>query len=187
MKKHVSGLARLLMAAALVSGSLSAADGTITLTGEIKASTCTISSGTSGAAGSGADFVVALDNVQAGSLAGGASPSKDFFISVGGAAGTCADNTKVAVLFERSSPAINPVTGNLSNTAAAPAAANVEVQIIDTVANTPIDLGKGQASTVATVTGGKATVPFAARYVAHGGVAGPGAFKTEVQYWVTYP
>lgn len=45
-----------------------AADGTITLTGEITGTTCSISGGAGAAPGAGPDFAIALHKVQASAL-----------------------------------------------------------------------------------------------------------------------
>ncbi|WP_314384781.1 fimbrial protein [Pseudomonas brenneri] len=187
MKNNLLAMVMLLASGFVVSVAC-AADGTITLTGEVTGTTCTISGGTGGVAGSGANFPVVLDKVQASALstAGATASSKPFFIYVGGGA-SCADATKVAVLYESTSPAINPATGNLRNTAPKTAAAKVEVQILDGATLLPMDLRTGHASTTATVTGGLATLPFAARYIATGGAAGVGLVSTAVQYSVIFP
>ncbi|WP_458752833.1 hypothetical protein [Pseudomonas brenneri] len=90
-------------------------------------------------------------------------------------------------MYESTSPAINPATGNLRNTAPKTTAAKVEVQILDGATLQPMDLRTGHASTTATVTGGLATLPFAARYIATGGAAGVGLVSTAVQYSVIFP
>lgn len=187
MKNHVLAIA-LLLACGLAVPLATAADGTITLTGEITGTTCTISGGTGGVAGSGANFPVVLDKVQASALSteGATASAKPFFIYVGGGA-SCADATKVAVLYESTSPAINPATGNLRNMPPKTAAAKVEVQILDGATRKPMDLRTGHASSTATVTGGLATLPFAARYIATGGAAGAGLVTTAVQYSVIFP
>ncbi len=187
MKNHVLAIA-LLLACGLAVPLATAADGTITLTGEITGTTCTISGGTGGVAGSGANFPVVLDKVQASALSteGATASAKPFFIYVGSGA-SCADATKVAVLYESTSPAINPATGNLRNMAPKTAAAKVEVQILDGATQKPMDLRTGHASSTATVTGGLATLPFAARYIATGGAAGVGLVTTAVQYSVIFP
>ncbi len=186
MKKQTLAFA-LLAICGLGASSAFAADGTISISGSITGSTCTISGGTGAAPGSGANFPVALDRVQASALssAGATAGDKRYFIHVGGA--TCPEGTKVAVLYEATSPAINPATGNLKNTATATPASKVEVQIVDGAINSPMDLRLGQASTMATVTGGTASMPFYARYIATGGAAGQGLVNTSVQYTVTFP
>ncbi|MGY1951540.1 fimbrial protein [Pseudomonas pergaminensis] len=186
MKKQTLAFA-LLAICGLGATSAYAADGTISISGSIIGTTCTISGGTGAAPGSGANFPVVLDRVQATALssAGATAGDKRYFIHVGGA--TCPAGTKVAVLYEASSPAVNPATGNLRNTAVATPAANVEVQIVDGAVNAPMDLRLGRASTTATVTGGTASMPFYARYIATGGAARQGLVNTSVQYTVTFP
>lgn len=168
-------------------GSASAADGTISITGAITGTTCTISGGTGAAPGSGANFPVVLNTVQTTALAsaGQTAAAKQYFIHVGGA--SCPEGTQVAVLYEATSPAINPATGNLKNMATATPATNVEVQIVDGAVNTPMDLRTGNTATTATVSGGVASMPFYARYIATGGAAGQGLVSTNVQYTVTFP
>lgn len=184
---------RLLTVALLVTGGLIvscafAADGNISISGEISATSCSISGGTGGGPGSGANFPVVLERVQVSALTaeGATAGSKAFFIYVGGDAG-CPDGTNVAVLYESSSPAINPATGNLRNTASATPAANVEVQIIDVAANKPVDLRSSLSSSTATIASGLATLPFVAQYIATGGPAAAGLVSTSVQYSVTHP
>ncbi|WP_176465090.1 fimbrial protein [Pseudomonas sp. Irchel 3E20] len=188
MKKNVIALG-FLAASSVFAGAALAADGTINITGEIRGITCTISGGTGGAPGSGANFPVVLDTIQNTALSaeGESAGAKPFAIYVGGQ--HCPDGTNVAVLYEIGSPAISPTTGNLRNRATSSPASNVEVQIIDrALANDAvIDLRKGQSTTAAQVTSGLATLPFAARYVAVGGAASPGKVETSVQYSVTFP
>ncbi|TFY94216.1 type 1 fimbrial protein [Pseudomonas nabeulensis] len=165
-----------------------AADGTITITGEILGSTCTISGGTSATPGTTANFPVVLERVQASALSAekAVAAYKPFFIHIGGGATNCPAQS-VAVLFERNSPAISAITGNLINQSTTPAA-NVEVQIIDVTANAALNLSLGTPSTtVAVGASGTATLPFAAQYVAVGGAAEPGNVSTSVQYSVTFP
>ncbi|MGF6094069.1 fimbrial protein [Pseudomonas sp. 18175] len=166
-----------------------AADGIITITGEIQGSTCTISGGTSATPGTSADFPVVLDRVQTSALKAenAVAAYKLFFIHIGGGATNCPPQP-VAVLFERSSPAISAATGNLINQASASPAGNVEVQIVDVTANRVLNLSLGAPSTSVTIdAAGTATLPFAAQYIAVGGPATPGLVSTNVQYSVTFP
>ncbi|NWD26652.1 type 1 fimbrial protein [Pseudomonas yamanorum] len=187
MKKQLLAMA-LLAASGVMATTVSAADGTITISGEVRGTTCTISGGTGVSPGSGSNFPVALSTVQTTALssAGQTAGTRPFFVYVGGNA-SCPDGTVVAVLYEAGSPNINPATGNLRNVAAATPASNVEVQLVDGAVNRPIDLRSGLNSTPATVTSGLATLPFAARYIATGGPAGAGLVNTSVQYSVTFP
>ncbi len=187
MKKHTLAAAVLALCG-FAASSAYAADGTITITGSVSGTTCTISGGTGASPGSGANFPVVLDRVQTSALkaAGDRAGSKRYFVYVGGSGG-CPNGTKVAVRYEPTSPGINPATGNLRNTATATPASRVEVQILDGASNTPMDLRVGNNSTVATVTNGLATLPFYARYIANGGAAGAGNVTSSVQYSVTFP
>ena len=164
-----------------------AVDGTITVSGEISGTTCSISGGSGSTPGASPDFAVPLSKVQVSALksAGQTAGAKPFFIQVG----ACPKDTVVAVLYESSSPAINPATGNLINRApATPKPASfVEVQIVDGATNKPMDLRLGLNSRSATgPASGAVTLPFAAQYIATG-TATPGPVSTQVLYSVTFP
>lgn len=178
----------LLGVAGLVTGTGFAADGQIDITGTITDTTCPISGSTSAAPGTSASFPLRLPSVQASVLkaAGDTAAYTPFFIHIGG--GTNCSAPSVAVLFERSSPMINPASGNLLISTTGTPATNVEVQIVDVTANAAIDLRLAASSTaVPLVSGTVTTLPFAAQYVAVTGPAGPGAVVTSVQYSVTFP
>lgn len=182
MKKNALIIA-LLAASGFISTSAMAADGTITFTGEIKDVTCSVTGGP--------NFSVPLDPVQASALgsSGKVAGGKPFDITVGGTTTGCPDGTKVAIVFEPSSSAINAATGNLKNTStdAGGVASNVEIQILDAAnANAPIDLRNGDATTEATVASSAAKMPFVAQYIATG-AAGAGAVESAVEYSVTFP
>lgn len=188
MKKTTLALA--LFTTSIVAGtSAFAADGTITVTGEIGGTTCSISAGSGTGPGTSPNFQVDLLKVQKSALSnsGDTAGAKGFNIFVGGTPADCPDGTKVAVLFESTSAAVDPLTGNLENKAPLTPAANLQVQIYDSLARAPLDLRTGNASTTVEVASGLATLPFAARYIANGGPAGAGLVRTEVQYSVTFP
>ncbi len=165
-----------------------AADGQISITGQIEGTTCAISGGTGPSPGGTNNFQVALSKVQVSALkeAGATAGSRPFYIYVGGGGSPCTTGA-VAVHFESSSPGISPLTGNLINTAAS-GAGNVQVQIIDGTVNAPIDLRLGSNSTSVTLdaTSGIATLPFFAQYIATD-AATEGPVKADVQYSITFP
>ena len=103
MKKNALIIA-LLAAAGFMSTSAQAADGTITFTGEIQDVTCPITGA--------ANFAVDLLPVQPSSLGadGKVAGAKPFSIKVGdgGSPTTCPTNTKVAIVFDTTSPKISP-------------------------------------------------------------------------------
>lgn len=183
-----TGLIVMLFGVAGSVGSAFAADGQIDITGLITDTTCPITGSTSAAPGTSADFPVKLPSVQASALKaeGNTAAYTPFFIHIGGGANCSAPS--VAVLFERSSPMINPASGNLLISTAGAPATNVEVQIVDVTANAAIDLRLAASSTaLPLVAGSVVTLPFAAQYIARGGPAGPGVVVTSVQYSVTFP
>lgn len=164
-----------------------AADGTISLTGEITGTTCSISGGAGSAPGASPNFAVVLNKVQASALKakGQTAGTTPFVVRVG----ACPKDTTVAVLFESSTPAINPATGNLKNQAPAkPVPASlVEVQIVDGTTQKPMDLRLALNSSSAKVPdNGEVSLPFAAQYFATG-AATPGPVSTQVLYSVTFP
>lgn len=185
MKKRVLASV-FLLANGVAAISACAADGTITLTGEITGTTCSIGGGTGAAPSTHPDFSVPLSKVQASALKapGQTAGAKPFFIHVG----ACPQDTVVAVLYESSSPAINPATGNLRNLAPAKPkpADHVEVQIVDGATNQPMDLRLGANSTSAKIpASGEATLPFTAQYFATG-AATAGPVSTQVLYSATF-
>jgi len=180
----------LLAASGFASTSAFAADGTINITGEIQGLTCSVSGGPGTAPGTGGDFGVELPTVQTSALTsdGATAGSKPFSIQLGTLGGAaCADGTNAAIVYEATSPMINPATGNLRNTVSGAHATNVEVQIMDMTNNAPMNLASGTASSQVVVAGNTAVLPFAARYIAAGGAATAGEVETSVQYSVTFP
>lgn len=172
-----------------------AADGTITFSGAVTNTTCTIGGSDSGnqtvllptvsttslqSAGQTAGttaFQITLSNCSAGSDGGGATP-------------------EVTTYFE-SGPTVDPDTGTLRN-AADGGAGQVNVQILGSNSN-PIVVGSQvsaagnqQNSQRVTLNGdpsagtGSATLNYAARYYATG-QATAGQVNTTVQYTLAYP
>ncbi|MDB5768848.1 MAG: fimA [Collimonas fungivorans] len=190
MKKQ-SLIAAMLAAAGLIGAPAFAIDGTINITGEIKGLTCSVSGGPGTTPGTGGDFAVALLPVQTTALSadGAVAAAKPFSIVLGTTGGaTCPDGTRAAILFDTSSPMIDPVTGNLKNSTATGSATNVQVQILDSLnANAPVNLASGNETTEVTAAGGTATLPFQAEYKATGGAATAGTVATSVGYTVIFP
>lgn len=175
--------------AALMSTTASAADGTLTFTGNITAVTCAITGG-AGTAGGTTNINVALPTVSAASLSAanqvaGATP---FSVVIGGAGQTdCTDGQIAALNFEpASSPLVDATTGNLQNTTGAGYAQNVEVGIVNAATNQPVNLYTSTNTPQGTIAGNTATLDFIAQYVAHGAAATSGQVDTNVAYSVTY-
>ncbi|AOY02228.1 hypothetical protein BJP62_05925 [Jeongeupia sp. USM3] len=166
-------LAAIAIAAGFSAMSASAADGTISFTGEISASTCEVS-GASGAV----DVTlptVGLTSLKAAGDTAGATP---FSISVT----NCAMGGKTYAYFEAG--ANTNSQGRLDSTGSA---TGVEVEILNKD-ETPINVGGAGDQGVAKVdvdASGDATLQYLARYYATA-AAGAGNVATSVQYSVIY-
>ncbi len=179
-----NGFFRALPAALLVAGvcalpAAHAADGTITVNGEISGTTCTISGN-----GGGKDFTVALPEVLASTLgsAGAKSGETPFNISLT----NCQPNSgKVWTYFEPGTT-VNTATGQLKNSSGT--AANVEVGLFNKDGSA-IKLGAGspsQNSKQVDIVAGAAKLEYVAQYVATAGGAGAGSVNTSVLYSLEY-
>lgn len=181
MKFNRSGViaAVVAMVAALPMAS-HAADGTITFNGSITAQTCSISGNGSGSS----DFNVTLPTVSVSSLTLGGQPAgrTPFAIALTG----CSPNTgNVHTLFE-AGPTTDATTGNLMLNAGG--ATNVEIGLLNGSDLSPIKVGfadASQNSQSVAITGGTATLPYYAQYVATG-VPTAGAANSSVMYTLVY-
>jgi major type 1 subunit fimbrin (pilin) len=167
----------------LASFGANAADGTITFTGTVSDTTCSINSV---ATGSPADKSITLPTVSAGTLsttgatAGTSSPTDLAFTLSGCTSGA----TKAIANFENG-PQVDQTTGNLKNSGTA---ANVQVQLLNAAMN-PINITTNSNNQLATdgvaITGGAASPKYFARYFATGKAAA-GTVNTSVQYTMQY-
>ncbi|MBN3783677.1 type 1 fimbrial protein [Burkholderia sp. Ac-20345] len=162
-----------------VASSAQAADGTITITGEITAQTCNISGD-----GGGKDFTVTLPNVSTSALAtsGATAGRKPFRIALS----NCSPNSGNASVYFEPGLTVNATTGQLKN--ATGTATNVEVGLLNKDASI-IKLGAVQTqqnSQTVPIAGGAATLDYYAQYVATGGASTAGSVNTSVMYSVSY-
>lgn len=172
-----------------VAGSASAAaasGGTITFTGQINDTTCTITGGPGTDGGQG-NFTVALQPVDQSQLttAGATAGKKAFTVQIGGPTDATCQNGKVATLsFLTSSPRIDATNGALMN-ALSGQATMADIQVLD-AAGTAIDL-RDPANGVMSpaIANNTALINFNAQYLATG-TATPGLISTSVLYGVTY-
>jgi major type 1 subunit fimbrin (pilin) len=178
MKFTRSGVLAIAIATAFAMPAVShAADGTITINGQITAQTCTISGN-----GGGKDFTVILPVVSASALAiaGATAGLTPFSIALT----ACTPNSgNVSTYFEMGAN-VNTVTGQLKNTGVT----NVEVGLLNASASL-ITVGAAvgaQNSPSVAITSGSATLSYFAEYVATGVVAGPGVVSTSVMYSLIY-
>ena len=175
MKKNLLALALLTMTA----GAAMAADGTITVFGEVVTQTCTVDV---------ADLnkVVYMPAVAASALAvnGATAGGTPFSIALT----ACPVGSSMSAHFLPGAT-INNTTGNLINQAAAPTAGNVEVALYNTTGVTKINLAaaKGAQTSPAFVVpaGGATSMAYQAKYFATG-VATTGKVQSNVDYNLSY-
>ena len=166
----------------LASLGASAADGTITITGTVTDTTCSIN-GT--AAGADASRTIVLEPVTASSLASagataGTSIPADLAFKLTG----CTNATTAIANFENG-PTVDQTTGNLKNSGTAQ---NVQIQLLNAGLN-PINITTNSNNQFAAdgvpITGGVANLQYYARYYATG-KATAGTVDTSVQYTMQY-
>lgn len=161
-----------------------AADGTISFTGTVTDSTCSINANASGTA---ADVSVPLVPVPTGSLAiagavAGTTNPTDLQLNLTGCSGTA---TKAIARFENGAT-VDQSNGYLSNMGGT--AQNVDVRLLNAQMQ-PINITTGANNDISTnavtITGGTATLQYFAQYYATG-VAAPGTVSSSVQYSMEY-
>lgn len=154
-----------------------ASDGTITFSGSIVATTCTINGG-----GAASSFTVALPPVDKSALsaAGQTSAPTPFLFTLT----ACPATTAVHTLFEIGST-VDTTTGNLKNTGTA---TGVEIGLLNPALNainiaTQANDGAGTGQT--TSAAGAATLTYYAQYVATA-AATAGTVASTVTYSIVY-
>ncbi len=172
-----------------------ASDGTITFTGAVTASTCTVNVNGAGSP----NATVVLPTVDASALGGTGTTAAGTFFNVVVNGCTTADDiggeapTTVQIYFE-AGPTVDQATGGLINTATG--GSNVEVKLYNasgsTVVGTQIMPGTGTNQPTALTLPGGGTQWFYAGYSATGAAAGAagtvtaGAVNTQVTYSLIY-
>jgi major type 1 subunit fimbrin (pilin) len=160
-------------------GLAQASDGTITFTGQLTASTCTISVN-----GAGSNGTVTLPTVSTSSLLanGDVAGATNYTIALSDC-NFVAPLNSVTAFYETGSN-VNPVSGNLINTNGD--ATNVEVQLLaaDDL-GTPIIIGSPSQSSATPISAASGNLNYVARYFATG-ITGPGTVNTQVTYSLVY-
>jgi major type 1 subunit fimbrin (pilin) len=167
----------------LASFGANAADGTITFTGSVSDTTCSINGV---ASGSPADVTVPLKEVTASSLAAAGATSgaasTPFDLKLTGCSGGA---TKAVANFENG-PTVDQTTGNLSN--AAGTAKNVQVQLLN-AQRQPINIVTSLNNDIATngadISSGSGNLQYYSQYYSTG-AAEAGSVNTSVQYTMQY-
>ncbi|MGF6773939.1 major type 1 subunit fimbrin (pilin) [Paraburkholderia sp. GAS199] len=163
-----------------------AADGTITFTGTVSDTTCSINGS---ATGNPANVAVTLPTVSAGSLkaagsVAGTSTPTDMALALSGCSGTA---TKAIASFENG-PTVDQTSGYLNNQATTGAATNVQVRLLNASLQ-PINITTNSNNDIATngstIAAGAANMKYFAQYYSTG-AATAGAVNTSVQYTMQY-
>lgn len=160
-----------------------AADGQINFTGSIQGATCTIDvNGTV----TPAVASVALQAVSANRLTAAAQVAGATSFTIG--LKNCIGSVSAAAFFE-SGATVEPIWGNLRNTATTGAATNVLLQLLDGTSGLAIRAGNTSQNTgntrVTLDAAGNATLPYVVQYFATG-AATAGAVSSSVAYSINY-
>lgn len=158
-----------------------ATDGTITFTGSVTATTCTIGVDAGGPTATVTLPAARLDQLRGvGSTTGAAT----FNIRLSNCLGDRAKGQGVAVHFE---PGTNVnVAGRLSNTAGTGRATGVDLEIRQGDTQAALMLGQVPAADVGTINGGTATLPYTVRYHSTSLTPTAGTVSTSATYAITY-
>jgi major type 1 subunit fimbrin (pilin) len=187
MKKLILSAALIAGLGALAAQSAMAADGTITFNGNITAVTCSVHGGSPGS--NSGNFTVTLPNVASSAFqaAGSVAGATLYNIYVGGAGETgCADDTKVSVHYEPTSPNIDPTTGHLNLATGTGVATGVQLQLLNAGDRSVINLANAPNSTPISIANNTATLPFYAQYVSTAASVTAGTANSSVLYSVQY-
>lgn len=159
-----------------------ASDGTISFSGNVAGTTCSIS-----VDGQTNIATVGLPAVQSGSLASAGATAGDRVFNV--ALTQCTGGAGSARAFFEMGPNVDPSTHNLKNTTAGSGGAtNVQIQLAY-AAGSAIVIGdasqRAEAAQKTPIVDGSATMQYRARYYATG-AATPGAVTSAVTYSLDY-
>ncbi len=180
MKYNVTTLGVAVAFALAFSASANAADGTITINGEITDTTCNVSVN-----GGAADATVVLPTVSASALAaaGETAGTTPFSIALSGCSGT---SLGTASTWFEAGLNVDGATGHLNNTGTA---TNVQVQLLNSsqaaivAGGTP---GTGTQNDVpVNISSGSGTLNYFAQYYATAQSTG-GTVATSVEYTLVY-
>jgi len=178
MKKILISIAVIGFVAMSATAAHAASDGEIHFTGKLVDTSCNVSVGGGGPIGT-----IILPNISVAELDTATKTAGDtgFTIALSACSGS---KSPVRVFFELDkSPAVDPTTGRLNNTADSNPAANVQLELLDGDYN-PIVIG-GAAGNYTDISSGSASIPFSVRYYAKG-VTTPGDVTSMVTFSLDY-
>ncbi|KXU38143.1 fimbrial protein [Ventosimonas gracilis] len=179
--KHIFSPLSLAAAIALAcAGSAQAADGTITINGQITDVTCNIDVNGGGSNGTVTLPTVSTSTLDAAGKTAGATP---FNITLSGCASASGGTLNTASTWFEPGANVDSTTGRLISTGTA---GNVQVELLNSAMN-PIAAGAAvQNDTPANISSGTGTLSYYSQYYATGGAATAGTVATSVQYTITY-
>ncbi|MEJ0230739.1 fimbrial protein (plasmid) [Klebsiella michiganensis] len=180
MQKKLSFLSMATSIALILSVNANAADGTITISGEVTDTTCDIAVN-----GGTADATVTLPTVSASTLttSGETAGTTPFSIALSGCSGT---TLNTATTWFESGSNVDSTTGRLTNTGTAE---NVQVQLLNSDLGTIVAGGTSgstdQNDVAVDISGGSGTLNYYAQYYALG-ASSAGTVLTSVDYTIVY-
>ncbi|WP_422420437.1 fimbrial protein [Pseudomonas sp. GZD-222] len=155
-----------------------AIDGTITFTGSVVATSCTINAHSAGAASATVNLTSArLDNLDE---MGDTTGDTNFNIVLSNCTGTTGGQ-RVAVNFE-SGATVNP-QGRLNTTGSA---TGVQLAIYNRDSNNALMLGQAPAAGTENITSNSATLPYTVKYHATSASPTAGTVSSSVNYSIAY-
>jgi major type 1 subunit fimbrin (pilin) len=169
---------------ALASTVAQAADGTISFTGQVSDTTCSIDAQASGAVNKAVSLpTVSKRTLGANGATAGTSAATDLTFALTG----CTAGTKALAHFENG-PTVDQTTGYLTNQSTNSPATNVEVRLLNASLQ-PINIVTSANNDFTTdgvaITSGSGNMKYFAQYFATG-AATAGEVKTSVQYTMQY-
>ncbi|MFL9866708.1 fimbrial protein [Paraburkholderia fungorum] len=168
----------------LASFGAQAADGTITFTGSLSNTTCSINGIAAGTLATSTATLPEVSAASLGTVGSTAGRSAPITLALTGCTGSA---TKAVAFFENGST-VDQTNGYLANQATASPATNVDVRLLN-ASYLPINIITGLnndiAANGATITANAATLKYYGEYFATG-KATAGAVSTSVQYTMQY-
>ncbi|MFA3760600.1 fimbrial protein [Yersinia sp. 2544 StPb PI] len=178
MKIKTSNALIAAIASVFIAQSAFAADGTITINGQITDTTCGVSvnNGTK-------DGTVNLPTISASALSSvnSVAGTTPFNISLSGCTGATLNN---AYAYFEPGAFVETSTGRLNNNSGT--ATGVQVRLLDKSSTAIMVGGASQGGVVEDISTGDATLGYYAQYYANSGTVGAGTVVTQVDYTIVY-
>lgn len=163
----------------VTSGAADASDGTITFSGAVTGSTCTVKLNGGSASGTVTLPTVSTSALASSGTTAGATP---FTLDISGCSFSGSD-THVTAYFEAGS-SVDATSGRLNNTASS-GAANVQLQLyLGSSYTSKVAVGQSTQNSATPITSGQ--LKYGVEYYANGAAGGAGAVSSAVTYSLIY-